>query len=435
MKDSSPLLDALKQYELALKLLNEAVKNSSNVEAAALQVLTERDATQSCLVSASFIPADCLIELQGLDRQLREHRPVIVRSLNLEQWRSLHNPPEHYWWWYFEPLARFSWLEKRHPWLDRLDWLWTFLSLFALTLAFTIVLNTLNRVVGEGLNTAGMLPVVIQILLTIAGGTAALTSKGRDFIKSMMARLRIPKHYWAEASALLSGLVLAIVASIFTFYIPQVATQRHAEGVAFYGAGQFDSALQAYQQAIALQPDFVAAHYSLGVLQEDLQRTEAAIAEYQLVTRSDPDSLDKLTWLRAHNNLGRLYILNEDYDAAWTVLERAKNAITETDLSTDGMQTERYNLLKNLGWVWLEQGRLIEADESLLEALDLDPQRPAAYCLRAQVLEGLRPQDDPATVGDAEIRQAWENCLVGDRKLQPEEAAWAALARERLVQE
>lgn len=87
------------------------------------------------------------------------------------------------------------------------------------------------------------------------------------------------------------------------------------------------------------------------------------------------------------------------------------------------MREETYNLLKIWGWVWLEQGRSLEADESLLKAIGLEPQQPGAYCLRARVLEATQ------TAEPDKIRQSWGNCLVGDRQQQPEEATWAALAR------
>ena len=166
------------------------------------------------------------------------------------------------------------------------------------------------------------------------------------------------------------------------------------------------------------------AHYHLGLIYEDLQQVDAAIAQYQRVVSQDADGLDKLTWLRAHNNLGRLYILNEDYWTAWAPLERAFSAITEDDLSDAHIQIEHYNVLKNLGWLWLGQGRWLEADEFLRQAIAQNPQRAAAHCLQAQVWEGLE-QTQKATA-------AWLSCLGGARNIQPEEAAWAAMAREQL---
>ncbi|NER84851.1 MAG: hypothetical protein F6K42_36115, partial [Leptolyngbya sp. SIO1D8] len=68
--------------------------------------------------------------------------------------------PETAWWWHLGPPALFSCLEASYPWLERLDWVWAFASLFFLTFAVTVVIDTLNRVVGEGLNTQGLLPFI-----------------------------------------------------------------------------------------------------------------------------------------------------------------------------------------------------------------------------------------------------------------------------------
>ena len=128
--------------------------------------------------------------------------------------------------------------------------------------------------------------------------------------------------------------------------------------------------------------------------------------------------------MRAHNNLGRLNILNQEYRPAWIPLERGFNSITEKDLANPEIGAERYNLLKNLGWMWLGQGQFVEADEFLTQAIAQDPQQSAAHCLKAQALEGLE-QTEAAIA-------SWANCLSGQRDIQAEEAEWAAMARARL---
>lgn len=416
------LPNALNRYRKALDLWEK--KGEEPADDRALEVLTARDAVQHWLGQTPDVTSEQLLQLDELDDRLDPQKPSLYKALDLDHWRSLVKPPESATWWYPQPPALLPFLEKRHPVLERFDWLFTFLSLFFLTLAVTVVLDTLNRVVGEGLNTQGMFPVVVQVLLTIAGGSAALTQNGRNFLRMILTRLRIPTHWWQEFSALAALLILLIVAGIHELYLPQLASDRYQEGIAHYEARQFDSALQAYKQSLALQPDFVEAHYSLGLIYEDLQRTDEAISAYQRVVSQDADALDKLIWLRAHNNLGRLHILNGDYRTAWVSLDRAFNAITEADLSSEDMQIERYNLLKNLGWMWLGQERLLEADEFLQQAIAQSPERAAAHCLQAQVLTELEQ------TGAAQA--SWLSCLGGERNQQPEEAEWAAMAREQL---
>lgn len=420
-----PLQDALQRYELALDALEKAKGGEGLAQQKdVLTALAARDAVQHWVEETPSILAEQLLQLSQLDDRLSSQKTIIVQAVDLEYWRSLLNPSESAWWWRLEPPALFPFLEKQYLWLDRLDWLWTLASLFFLTFAVTVVFETLNRVVGEGLNTPGLFPVAVQVVLTLAGGSAALTENGRKGLRSLMTRLRIPPHFWQEFSAIATLVVLVIVVGIHQVYLPQLATNRYQDGIAHYQFGRLDSALQAYQQSLALRPDFVAAHYSLGIIYEDRQQMDAAIAEYQRVVSQNPDVLDKLTWLRAHNNLGRLYILDGAYRAAWAPLERALNSITENDLTNPEIGAERYNVLKNLGWMWLEQGQFAEADEFLAQAIAQDPQHSAAHCLKAQALEGLEQK--------AAAIAAWANCLRGKRYFKAEEAEWAATARVRL---
>ena len=113
---------------------------------------------------------------------------------------------------------------------------------------------------------------------------------------------------------------------------PRVAQELHRQGLeTHYEQNHADSALQYYEKAIALQPDFAEAHYNLGVLREELQQLDQAAAEYQIVVQSDFNDLKLLTKLRAHNNLGQLYILQKQYRAAWTPLEQALSFVSTTD--------------------------------------------------------------------------------------------------------
>jgi tetratricopeptide (TPR) repeat protein len=65
------------------------------------------------------------------------------------------------------------------------------------------------------------------------------------------------------------------------------------------GAGRPQEAINRYEQAIRLTPDFDEAHYNLGVALENLGRTPEAIQHYQQALRIKPD------FVEAQNALAR----------------------------------------------------------------------------------------------------------------------------------
>lgn len=447
MADSLSLTEALKTYHQALRRLD--VNRDSAV---ILAVLTARDAVQHCLDQANALPADGLMTLHQYDQRLKAHRQAIATAPMLKDWRSLTHPPETAWWWHIEPPTRMPWLEKHCAWLHRFDALWTFLTLCFLTMAVTLFLNTLSRFAEGGLDSFGTVVVVAQAILTVAGGTTALTKQGRRWIEGWLARLQIPKSFWQEFGVVVALLVMALVFGIYQVGLPQTAQLLHKQGqAAHYQNDHLDSALQYYQKAIALDPNFAEAHYNLGVLYESLQRPEDAAEEYQIVIQSNLNDLGVLTKLRAHNNLGRLYILKGQLREAWVPLDRglsfvrpqSAQMVEEEGVPWEQVLLEKHNLLKNLGWLRVEQEHFFNADERLREAIDIaedlaqrldaDPalqelldrrDRPAAaYCLRAQALEGLGR--------DAEALAFWRSCSRYGTIVDPDEAKWLAVARER----
>jgi tetratricopeptide (TPR) repeat protein len=69
-------------------------------------------------------------------------------------------------------------------------------------------------------------------------------------------------------------------------------------GVALGPAGKIDDAIEQYEQALRINPDFAMAHYNLGNALRQVGKIDDAIAHYQQALRIEPDFAD------AHNNLG-----------------------------------------------------------------------------------------------------------------------------------
>lgn len=202
--------------------------------------------------------------------------------------------------------------------------------------------------------------------------------------------------------------VLAMVA--VRLALPALAISYNNRGLGDYRAGQLVSAQVAFQRAIQLNPDYAAAHYNLGLVYEDLQDFENAHAEYQVAIGGG--------LVAAYNNLARLKILTGNYAVAVSFL------LSGLDLTQD--DEVRYDMLKNLGWARLEQGRYAEAEAALSDAIDLRPDRAPAHCLLARVLDSPQPND--------EALPEWEACLQTASSRNPDEDIWIALARERLAE-
>ena len=158
----------------------------------------------------------------------------------------------------------------------------------------------------------------------------------------------------------------------FRLLFPQLYVQLNDCGIDNYLAKKYQLARFYFQCALLLKPNYKKAHYNLGATYEKLQQVEKAWTEYYIA--------DEVS--QAYNNLARLYIKDEQYSKAIGLLEKAfQKPKAETD------PVLRYALLKNMGWVLLEQQRYSEAETYLREAIELMNTRAIAYKLLARLLE------------------------------------------------
>lgn len=162
-------------------------------------------------------------------------------------------------------------------------------------------------------------------------------------------------------------------------------------GAAYNRLDQFPMAVQSYQQAIIINPDFIDAHNNLGnclKLQGDLHAAEAAYrraldiapshadANYNLaITLSDQGNHDDAVayyrqaitsqpdHVQAHSNLGVIYKNQGNHEAA---LEHYSQALR--------IAPDRPMSLYNLGNLYLDRGQLDEAITTLSRVAQLAPQ-------------------------------------------------------------
>lgn len=420
------------RYQQALNALKDTKQLSL---AEVLEVLLARDAIQA--VSPKYRPpAQVLLTLQTLDQQLADYQSLIeTYTVAISPWKEKLAIDSAAWWW---PTP----IKRKRPWWSQQDWLWSMGSLIFLSVSASLVLNTAARFWSGGIASAGTLPIVVQSILTLIAGKGALTDSGHEAWQTFLKKQGISEAYWHEWSFGAAGVVFVCVATIHGS-LPWVATWYNDRGWQHYHVEngeprQLESALQSYQTALSLRPDFPEAKFNIGLIYEDLQQYKQAKENYQFVVESNSEDVPLDVWLSAHNNLARLLLLEGNNRDAAPLLIRAQQSV-DADLSETNADIAdvNYNLLKNLGWVRFNQQRYNEARTRLEEAIRFDQDvlqtvsfqenlpadRAAAHCLLAQVADA-QGQTAPAS-------EAWEQCLLRADSGNPDDDAWVGVYERR----
>jgi len=422
MSEDKSASQFLSDYRLALECLKSSEKEL--LPDRVIDVLVKRDSLQSLLSEPSKLTASELKEIESLDRSLKEQKNVILQVPNLDALRSRIKPPESNWRGYFSS----RW--------DNWDWLWNGLTIAALTVSLSLVVNTSSRILSGGANSENTLYVVGQSVLTLMAGGGALTQVGQKSYEKILIQLRIPKEFWQETSCGLSWLLMVSLLGI-NAALPSWAHKVNRNGLENFDNKRIESAKADFQRAIAMRPNYGEAYYNLGWLYEELNDLDKAKAQYEVAVQSDPQRFDSgITYVKALNNLGRLYILKKEYGTAVHLLRKGFDRFNDLGLQDrDGKNMSKeqrdvyYSLYKNLGWARLMQESYDVAEARLKMAIKIDTNRSSAHCLLAQVVDAKFPQEP------AKSLDLWRTCIavVTPRDLaKPEEDEWSALANKRI---
>ncbi len=403
MTDSTELASTreLEAYSSSLAAL-ETAAHQATVDLA-LNVLVARDRVRLALQQRPPISSAELLQLQTLDERLRKQTGTICALLDLPAWRATVQPHPDAWWWFLQPPAQLHWSV-------RFSWVWNAAIVLWLIVTLFLIFDMVPRFPDIGPDTMNTLVKMTQLAIGILAAGGALTLAGRKLIDNFLLGIRLPKQYLPEAKLALALVALGLLL-LLRFSLADFARFYNNRAVLRHQAGEITAALQDYERALKLAPNFVEVHYNLGLLYEDLGDYTRAQAEYRLAVEGNLDI--------AYVNLSRLYILDGKYAQAALLLERHLADAVETDV--------RYDLLKNLGWARLGQGRYSEAATHLQQAVALASNQAAAHCLLAQTYEG-REQHDLAL-------DEWEQCLALASVLRTEEDTWIGMARARLAAE
>jgi len=400
---------AIQSYDTALSKLTE-VQGSPSLEQV-LAVLNARNAVQNAIKTQGDVSLEYQQKIVTLDTILKQQAERICNTVDLTQWRASLDHPLEAWWWRLDAEA------PPHK-LDRIDWLWKGLTVMGWTANLSLLADIVTRFVSAGTGFAGIAAVTLPSILTLLKAKSELTKAGQEGFDDLLNRLRVPFYYHEEARLVSTGLLFLFLVG-FRGLLPLFSDFYNQQGVEAYRAGYLASAEAKYEQALSLNPDNLKAYYNLAVVYEDLQEFDKARKQYQFAVKGD--------FIKAQNNLARLQILNKKPALAIPLLFKGLEQLEGEPLRV------RYNLLKNLGWAFIEDGRETEAESILQGAIQLakTPEgleqignRGSAHCLLAQSLQKQKR-------GEEAIEQ-WQYCCQHGSMFNLDEDRWLSLAHKEL---
>ena len=147
-------------------------------------------------------------------------------------------------------------------------------------------------------------------------------------------------------------------------------------GGALFQAGRTEEAIEQYEQALQLKPDYAEAHNNMGDALLQTGRVPEAIEQYEQALRIKPD------YATAHNNLGDILSRTGRPSEAMKQLELA--------LRIKPDYAEAHN---NLGNALLQMGRGSEAIDQFKQALRSKPDASTYYNLGGALLQTGRAEE------------------------------------------
>jgi protein O-mannosyl-transferase len=190
-------------------------------------------------------------------------------------------------------------------------------------------------------------------------------------------------------------------------YRASLAIKPHPRTYANLGAaqrqlGQFDAAFESYNNALSIDPDFVLAHFGLGIVYAAQGRHDQAFAAYDRTLALDPKSAEVYT------NIGALRMQRGETDLAIAAYEKAIEVeptfpVSYYNLAVALVGLERFDEAVaayeravqlnprsistriNLGILYARLGKIEEATDQFQAILRMDPNNSAALSALEQL--------------------------------------------------
>ena len=202
---------------------------------------------------------------------------------------------------------------------------------------------------------------------------------------------------------------------------------HYNSGITYLNDERYSEAVTAFQSAITLDSDFTAAHYNLGLTFLKMESYPRAVDALQKTITLDP------TYVAAHHTLALAYLgqqelgkardtakealkLDPDYQPIISLLEAIDPSFTRTeeqtapqpepDSPTDAQQqiTPRQEMHYELGIVYRDAKRHLEAIAEFQKAIDLDPNFVAAYIGLGEVYLEMGKLDEAKNAANAALK-------------------------------
>lgn len=154
------------------------------------------------------------------------------------------------------------------------------------------------------------------------------------------------------------------------------------QGVRFYRQGRIDAALRQLEQAAALTPDFVPAHYNLGIVYAHGKGDHTnAMKHLKMATSLDPTHDD--SWYQ----LGKCSLVLDQLDAASAAFKK-----------TLTLNPYHAPTLYELGLLAEKMGDLVGADSYYRQVIVATPTNPHPYLALAEIYEIAGYPDEAESV-------------------------------------
>lgn len=272
----------------------------------------------------------------------------------------------------------------------------------------SLFLNIISRFLIVGPDLLSTILIVLQAVL----GYSAIDSQFELLLNKLYQIIKTPflkrAGFRLVRVFFLSGVLLLNV--LLFFQLPNFSRFYNERGIKEYTSNNLIGAEENFIRAQNLNPSYYKASYNLGVLYEDLDKTNLAVENYQKAIAGG--------LVEPYNNLARLYILDGKPDKAIWLLHRGLKL-------AEGNEEITYYLLKNLGWATYVQGiNYEEAENVLLRAGEINPAGIEIHCILAQVYDAVERTEDAYT--------QWETCLKNLTPQFPEEFQWLNTAKNIL---